>query len=240
MTCVCQHTSMRLAVFSCWCLNHFGLCTSKPASVGSERAACCSGRHLEREPNRTLVRTRAQIDPRTSTPSELTTVSIHPFATICVYSIVQIALRYRMTYVCPFMWLRLRPFLQVGAIHSLQHALTTESEKETRQKMASWAKAADEGHEMVARHGMSPVSEPTFLVLYSRNHCSSFRRIDMRFCQVRFLSANASVSTIAQPKQQKDYIPSRSFTQENYCLSFYHCIFGLFAGYVTLWICSCN
>ncbi|KAH6645623.1 hypothetical protein BKA67DRAFT_585865 [Truncatella angustata] len=57
MTCVCQHTSMRLA----------------PASVRSGRAACCSGRHLEREPNRTLVRTGAQIDPRTSTPSESTT-----------------------------------------------------------------------------------------------------------------------------------------------------------------------
>ncbi|KAH6653617.1 hypothetical protein BKA67DRAFT_570587, partial [Truncatella angustata] len=37
-----------------------------------------------------------------------------------------------MTYVSPFMWLRLKPLLQI----------------ETRQEMASWTKAADEGHEM--------------------------------------------------------------------------------------------
>ncbi|KAH6645606.1 hypothetical protein BKA67DRAFT_585779 [Truncatella angustata] len=66
------------------------------------------------------------------------------------------------------MWLRLRPLLQ--------------SEKETRQEMASWTKAADEGHETVARHGMSPVSGPTFLVLHSRTtFLSSWRRIDMKF-----------------------------------------------------------
>ncbi|KAH6645707.1 hypothetical protein BKA67DRAFT_586258, partial [Truncatella angustata] len=71
------------------------------------------------------------------------------------------------------MWLRLKPLLQVGAIHSLTTcAHSRQSERETRQEMASWRKAADEGHEMVARHGMSPVSEPTFLVLYLRDHCS--------------------------------------------------------------------
>ncbi|KAH6645717.1 hypothetical protein BKA67DRAFT_586311, partial [Truncatella angustata] len=57
-------------------------------------------------------------------------------------------IRYRMTYVCPFMWLRLKPLLQVGAIHSLTTcAHSRQSEKETRQEMASWRKAADEGHE---------------------------------------------------------------------------------------------